>query len=428
MNLLSLTHMLTCLASLPLLMLASGCEPAANETSTYVAVDSGKKGFWPRWSGPRSDLISREKEWSANWPKSGLRVSWEVNVGTGFSSVSVADGRLYTMGHQKGRDHVFCFDATTGKQLWSYDYRCQLVDNLHDGGPGSTPTLDGDRVYTLSREGHLFCFDAVSGEVRWSLELQEKLGIAMPEWGFTCSPLIVDEKLILEAGRTVAFDKLSGEKIWQTKVYRPGYGSPLLFQRAGKRLIAVLNNDKLLVLRLEDGSEVTTFPWTTQFATSSTTPMAYEDTLFISTGYNEGCALLRWRGDELDVVYENRNMRNHMNNCVLWEGKLYGIDGNSHNRRTCQLVCMDYATGKVAWKKRGFGCGSLMMANGYLVVLSDRGTLVLAKANPQGFEELSRTELFDARCWTVPVVVGGRVYCRSAEGDLVCAELPAKKD
>ena len=93
----------------------------------------------------------------------------------------------------------------SGKKHWSHDYKCELVDNLHEGGPGSTPTIDNDRVYTVSREGHLFCFDGKSGDIRWSKELQNELGVQMPEWGFTCSPLVLGDKLILEAGRTRRF-------------------------------------------------------------------------------------------------------------------------------------------------------------------------------------------------------------------------------
>jgi len=406
----------------------AGCGGQERKQPPRYPVAEAKEGYWPRWSGPNSDLISRETGWSADWPKQGLRVAWETNVGIGFSSVSVDDGRLLTMGHRDDREYVYCFDAKSGKQHWSYDYECDLVDNLHEGGPGSTPTIDADRVYTLSREGHLFCLDVRTGEVRWSKQLQAELGVRMPAWGFTCSPLVLGEQLILEAGRTVAFNKLTGEKLWETQLYRPGYGSPRAFQRGDRTLIAVLNNDKLLVVDSKDGSEVASFPWTTQFKTTSTTPIIHKDTIFISTGYNEGCALLRWQDDELEVVYENREMRNHMNNCVLWNGYLYGIDGNSHNPRTCQLVCMNYETGEVAWKKRGFGCGSLMLANGKLMILSDRGTLVLAEAWPTQYRELGRTELFDERCWTVPVVVAGRVYCRNAAGGLVCVSLPAAKE
>lgn len=405
-----------------------GCDGGERSRSQSYPAAAAKQGYWPRWSGPNSDFISRETGWSSKWPKQGLRVDWETNVGIGFSSVSVVDGRLLTMGHRDGRDYVYCLDAKSGKQHWSYDYKCELVDNLHEGGPGSTPTINKDRVFTLSREGHLFCFDVRTGDVHWTKRLQTELGVKMPDWGFTCSPLVLDKKLILEAGRTSAFDTRTGEKLWQTKLYRPGYGSPRAFQRHKEMLVAVLNNDKLLVVNANDGTEVASFPWTTHFKTSSTTPIVHDDTIFLSTGYNQGCALLRWQGDELELVYENREMRNHMNNSVLWNGYLYGIDGNSHNPRTCRLVCMNYETGKVAWKKRGFGCGSLMLANGKLVILSDRGTLVLAEASPREYRELGRTELFDERCWTVPVVVAGRVYCRNAAGDLVCVNLPAAKD
>lgn len=398
---------------------------AAEPTTSTTAVEANAASDqWPRWSGPNADLISREQGWSANWPDAGLPVVWEANVGTGFSSVSIAAGKLYTMGHRDGRDVVYCLDAITGEEIWTHDYACELVDRLHEGGPGSTPTIDNGRVYTVSRQGHLFCLDAANGDVVWSGQLEKLTGVEYPEWGFTCSPLVLGDMLIIEAGRLIALNKNDGEKIWQTKIDRPGYGSPVAFKREGQQLLTVLNNDRLLIVRAMDGSEVASFDWETSFATSSTTPIVIDDKIFISTGYNRGCALLRLAGDELELIYENREMRNHMNNSVLWEGHLYGIDGNSHTSRLCQLVCLEVATGTRKWSEGGFGCGSLMIADGKLLVLSDGGTLAVAQATPDGYDEISRADLLDGRCWTVPVLLDGRVYCRDARGKLVCARLP----
>ena len=402
---------------------ASAAAVKPDSTSAETGNSRAVAGEWPNWRGPRHDGISRETDWLSTWPEGGPAVLWKANVGTGFSSFSVGQGQLYTMGHRDGQDSVYCFDADSGEQVWQHSYACALVDNLHEGGPAATPTVDGERVYTVSKEGHLFCLHADSGKVAWKQELSPLLGVEMPEWGFSCSPLVLGDMLIVEAGRVVALDKISGDVIWQTAPYRPGYGSPVAFKHEGVPMITVLNNDCVLVVRTKDGSEVAKHPWETSFATTSTTPIVADDTIFISSGYQKGCALLKLAGGELSVIYENRDMANHMNNCVLTDGYLFGFSGNSHNARLVALTCMHYDTGEVKWQERGLGCGSLMMAGDQLIALSDEGELLTLKASTEAFEVVSRVQALDGRCWTVPVLAGGRIYCRNSAGDVVCLDV-----
>ena len=402
--------------------------PAGSASAPTAAV-AGKKPLaepgtdWTGWRGPNHDGISSETAWQSKWPEGGPPKLWTAEVGTGFSSVSIAAGRLYTMGHAGDDDTVFCLDAKTGKEIWKHTYACDLFDNLHDGGPACTPTIDDERVYTVSKGGHVFCLGAATGDVVWKLELKELLEVDDPEWGFSCSPLVVGEKLIIETGYTIALDKRSGELIWKTDKYKPGYGSPTLWKTGGEELLSVLNNECLLIVRLGDGTKVDSFPWETQYETSSVTPIVSGDTVFISTGYNRGCTLLRLVDGKLEQVYENKNVRNHMNNCVLWNGYLYGIDGNSHNARVCTVVCLDFTTGERKWLHRELGCGSLLVAGGKLIVLSDEGELVVAPATPDGFKPIAQAEVIEGRCWTVPVLSHGLIYCRTAAGKLVCLDV-----
>ena len=393
----------------------------AQEPSAQKA--GATKAFWPRWRGAADDGISRETEWTSDWTKSEPVVSWRANVGTGFSSFAIVNGNAFTMGHRDGKDSVYCLDAQSGDEKWSHSYDCVLNDNLHEGGPGATPTIDEARVYTLSKQGHLFCLHAATGDVIWRKMVPDVTGVAMPEWGFTSSPYVHDNLVLVDGGRLVAFDKASGERRWQTDKYRPGYGTPVVFQHKDQVLAAVLNNDGFLSVRADTGEKVAFFPWKTDFATNSTTPIVVGDNVFISTGYQRGCALLKHGDGGLEVIYANKGMSNHFNNSVLWEDHVYGISGNSHSSRNCKLVCMELATGKIKWSQRGFGCGSLLLANGKLIVLSDSGDLVIATATPTEFAETSRTSVLEGRCWTVPVLVGGRIYCRNAAGDIVCLDV-----
>ncbi len=419
------------LAALPLVF-CIGCDEKISSVPvaqlvTADAPDELPEGYWPRWSGPNGDLISTERGWSAEWPESGPTLLWRGSVGTGFSSVSVAKNKLYTMGNRDGQDIVFCLDATTGKEIWQHSYPCALVDNLHEGGPGATPTIDGDRVYTLSREGHLFCLGADDGKVLWSKMTPDETGVRHPEWGFTCSPRVLGDSLILEVGRVIAFDKESGDVKWKTEDrYRPGYGSPEFINYQDTPYVAVFTNDCLLVVRASDGKKIATHDWETSYATTSATPIAIDDTIFVSSGYGRGCALLRFNGQSLGEIYDNKNMRNHFNNSVLLDGYLYGIDGNSHNAGSCRLVCMNVKSGERVWGQRGMGCGSLMAADGKLIVLSDDGVLSIVAATPSEYKEISKARVLEGRCWTVPVLAGHRIYARNATGDLVCVDVSGK--
>ncbi|WP_417738097.1 PQQ-binding-like beta-propeller repeat protein [Rosistilla oblonga] len=413
--------------SLCLLILIPGCD-AADPVPVADSVGSQalSTASWPCWMGPRHDGISTEANWSADWPDEGLPIVWTQQLGIGFSSISIADGRLFSMGHVDGEEFVYCLDAATGKTLWTHRYACELVDNLYEGGPGSTPTIDGDLVYTLGKQGQLFCFRAADGEILWQKDLQVDLEIPMPEWGFNSSARVVDDAVVFEAGRVVSYHKLTGEKNWQSEPHRAGYGSVARFAGERSGLLATLDCDAVRITAATDGSEIASFPWKSPFGTNSTTPILAGDKIFISTGYQVGCGLFQLQEDGLDLIYENRSMRNHFNNCILYDGYLYGIDGNSNLGRVVHLVCMNLETGEVAWRERGFGCGSLMIADGKLVILADDGRLVLAEANPEEYRQLASSPFLEGRCWTVPVLAGGHIYGRNAAGKIVCARLPAK--
>ena len=379
---------------------------------------------WLNWMGNRHDGVSSETGWSTEWPEDGLPIVWERQIGIGFSSVSIADGRLFTMGHDDGSETVFCLDLDTGETRWSHNYESTLLDNLYEGGPGATPTIDGDNVYTVGKEGQLFCFRNSDGEIIWQRDLQADLEVKLPEWGFNSSPFIFGDQLILEAGRVVSYDKATGEMNWKTEEHTAGYGSAVSFVHEGADLIATLDSDALRLVQAADGVEIDAFPWKSPFRTNSTTPIVHEGTIYVSTGYQVGCGLFRLTDGKLELVYDNRKMRNHFNNSILYDGYLYGFDGNSNFGRVVNLTCMKHDTGEVMWTESGMGCGSLMIADGKLVILSDDGRLVIANATSAEYKEICSAEILEGRCWTVPVLLDGRVYARNAAGDLVAVQLP----
>lgn len=388
-----------------------------------VAAFFGFGADWPQWRGPDLNLISVDADFQTDWPEDGPPIRWKTKVGVGYSSVSVVGERVWTMGHADDKETVYCLSTKNGEVIWTHRYAGKLVDNLHKGGPGSTPTVDGDRVYSLGKEGQFFCLDKSDGQVVWKFNAGEALGVKTPEWGFTGSPLIVGDRLILDLGRIVALNKNDGEILWKSGLAKAGYGSatPLMF--AGQKAIAVLNNEGLVVLDVNRGEELAFHKWKTNFATNSTSPIVFGNSIFLSTGYQRGCTLLGVNDDTLQTVYEKKTLSNHMSNSVVHKGFIYGFDGNAHRGRNARLVCIEAATGAERWAQKGLGCGSLMMAGDKLLVLSEKGELVIAKANPEKWEELARAQVINERCWTVPVLANGQVYCRNDAGELVCVDV-----
>jgi outer membrane protein assembly factor BamB len=404
-----------------------GTADTLGQNAAAVKIDlrnGSQAASWPNWMGPKHDGISTETGWSSTWPEGGLPVKWTAELGTGFSSFSIVDGLAYSMGHSDGQETVWCLDSESGQKIWSHSYPAVLNPNLYEGGPGSTPTVHGDMVFTLSVDGRLIGFKRKTGEIDWEVDLQQELEVGMHEWGFNASPFILGKQLLLECGRVVSFDWQTGRKIWQSPQHRAGYGSVRPFEHNGEILLASLDCEGLRISHSNDGSEVAFSPWPSPFGTNSTTPIIVNDRIFVSSGYNVGSVMFRLTSGGLEQQYAHRNMRNHFNSSILYEGNLYGFDGNSNLGRVVRLTCMDFETGEVKWKESGLGCGALIIVDGHQLILSDRGDLVLANASPDGFKEIARSRFLEGRCWTAPILLNGRVYGRNAAGHAVCCVLP----
>jgi outer membrane protein assembly factor BamB len=379
-------------------------------------------GDWPRWRGPDLNGISQEKGWTTLWPAEGPRQLWKTSVGTGFSSVAIARERAFTLGNTNGLDTVYCFDAGTGKELWKYSYPCSLDAKYYEGGPGSTPTVEGDNIFTLSKHAQLFGFEAAGGKLLWQRNLMDELGVKKPEWGFAGSPLVEGNLLLLNVGDAgTAVDKTTGKLVWTSGKDAAGYATPVPFTQAGQRCVAIFSGKALVGVRVKDGKPLWVHPWVERWSINIAEPIIAGDKLFIST-FGRGCALLQLTSARPKVVWENKNMANHFNSCVLVNGCIYGINGNTDQPEK-DLRCLELASGAVKWQYQGVGLGSLMVADGKLIVLSDRGELIVAEATSAGFKPLARAQVLGDKCWTPPVLANGRIYCRNASGTLICLDV-----
>lgn len=391
----------------------------------FLAVSPAAADDWPHWRGLDQNGISREKGWLDQWPKEGPAILWKASVGTGFSSVSIANGKLYTMGHDNGKDMVWCLDAVTGKVVWKHSYDADIGDNLFEGGPTATPTVQDGSVYTLSRWGDLFCFDAASGKVRWSRNVAKDEEMPVPGWGFASSPVVHDKLVLLTMGQAgLAVDKASGKTAWTSAKEEAGYSTPLLFKKGNDTFAIVSSGNAYLAVNAASGKGLWQVDWITRYGINAADPILAGNQLFLSTGYNKGCGLFQTGDGEPKEAWRNKNLRNQFNSSVLLDGFVYGIDGDTVTAQS--FKCLELKTGEVRWTQDGIGMGALMAADGKLIVLSDKGELLVAAASPEGFKPSARAKVLEGKCWTVPVLANGRIYCRSATGELVCIDVAKK--
>jgi outer membrane protein assembly factor BamB len=376
---------------------------------------------WPQWRGANRDGISRDAAWFEGWP-ADPKPAWSAQVGIGFSSVAVVQGRVFTMGNKDDVDVVSCLDAETGRVIWAHSYPCPLEPRYYEGGPSATPTVRDGRVYTFSKRGHLFALAAEDGSVLWSRNLGQELELEFPEWGLAGSPLVHDTLIILNAGGAgTAVHRQTGEIAWTSNSARSGYATPVPFEFEGRPVVAIFSAKALVAVDPATGRLLWEHPWESPRDINAADPIISGDTIFISS--EAGSALLRMREDGVTVVWSHRSiMRNYFNPSVLVDGHLYGIDGTTH--RPTALTCLEMQTGEVRWSEPNFGSGALMAAGGKLIVL-DRGELIVAEATSERFTPLARAQVLGGKCWTVPVLAEGAVYGRNAAGHLVRVALEA---
>jgi outer membrane protein assembly factor BamB len=376
-------------------------------------------GDWPHWMGPNGDNKSAAAN-SFNPDFSQWKVAWSTNIGPGYSSVAVANGRAIVMGHNReSEETVYCFDAKTGALNWKHSYKAELMPLMHEGGPNATATIIGDAVITLGKDGQVHRLAAANGKPAWSVKLTEATGVPVPRWGFASSPVVSGKEIILAAGKIITLDLETGKTVWvSTNDYPAGYTSAVVFDRTGQKYIAALDGKGLSIFSFDKHAEVARHPFKAMFDVVMATPIVLgEGRIFIAS--NIGSELVAFDGKTLSGVWAGTEMKNSLNNSVVFGETLYGIDFSQQGPAS-RFVALDLKDGKPKWVKPAFGFGTTMGVGSVVVALTENGELVDIKTGGADYDEISRRQILGKTCWTTPVYANERLYARNSAGELVC--------
>ena len=390
---------------------------------------------WTEFRGPGRAAVSPETGLLRSWPEDGPKVIWRRPLGEGFSGFAISGEHFYTLFRVGDDEFAGGFRVADGEELWRVRIGKAFSDEFGKG-PRATPTLAGDAVYALGGKGNLMSLGAATGEVLWQIDLHkdypfygprwEATGLTAPQvqipnWGYSGSPLVEGGLVLVETGAredksVVAFDAETGKTRWSATGDVLGYASLLAVTLNGRRQILTTNTQELISL-LPDGEVYWRHPWPQP--TALTQPVFLPpDKIFIS--HNEAGALLRVGSDggkpTIEPLWQSRVLKNFWSSSVAYEGRIYGFDNAT-------LKCLSAETGEQRWAKRGLGKGSLVIADGLLMVFGDQGQLTLIEAASDTYDQKGQVRIFDAaRTWTPPAIAGGRLYLRGPD-EMVCLDL-----
>ncbi len=390
-------------------------------------------GDWPQFLGPDRNGVSAETGLIQSWPKEGPPVVWEKRIGEGYSGVAVSGGAAVVFYRSGGDEVVECLGAADGKPRWTHATPTKYRDRFGKGnGPRSTPLIDGKFVYTLGAEGRLQCLDLESGKPAWEKNLAEDYRVPPNYFGVGTTPLVEGKLLLLNVGGKqgagiVAFDKETGKEAWKATDDPASYSSPVAVTVDGVRDVVFFTREGLVALDPENGSLRAKKRWRAAYDASvnAATPLLLDGHVFLTASYETGAVLLKLKKDGVSEVWSNdESLSAHYTTPVRQGDFLYGCDGRQE--QGARLRCVEWKTGKVRWTKEGFGCASLLLADGNIFALTEDGDLVLVEATPDGYKEKARAAELTGPCRAPLALADGRLYGRD-DRKVVCWNVAAKK-
>lgn len=382
---------------------------------------------WPTWRGLDRTNISHETGLLQRWGDGGPTLLWKAgNLGEGFSSVSVVNDVVLTMGNRNGQEQVIALDALDeGRELWSATIGPVRFDGAGYPGPRSSPTYDSGRVYAIGLNGDLVCLAADDGKLIWRRDLVGDFGGKLPTWGYAESALVDGPWLLCTPGggqaTIVALDKRSGQTVWESPIGdTAGYSSIITIEPDGLKQYAQFTAQGLIGVRAHDGKFLWRYAAPANGTANISTPVADKNLVFAASGYGTGGGLARITVDgqqaTAEEAYFTKNMKNHHGGMVLLGGYLYGSNDPG------MLTCLEFSTGKSMWSDRATGKCAIVCADGHIYARSEEGKVSLVEATPAEFRlkgQFEQPDRSNQPSWPHPVIADGRLYLRD-QTNLLC--------
>ena len=397
-----------------------------------AAAQSNAAGEWPQILGPQRNGLSTETGLLDSWPDQGPKVVWRAAGGVGMSGLAISHGRVLTLVQREGKQWLVALNAQTGDPVWQTaiapEYR-----NAMGNGPRATPTISGNQVFVFTGEGTLAAVDFGDGKPLWSHKVIDELSGKEAEYGMACSPLVVGEQVIVTAGAPkatlVAYQTKSGKQLWTAGGDPAGYSSPALLNLGGRPQIVAFTGSSALGVAPATGTVLWRYPYETNFQCNIVTPLEFKGQIFLSSGENHGSVLLALKPQadqfEISAVWESLGpksvLRNEWQTSMLLDGYLYGMDNVGGAGPITHLTCVNAATGERMWQVPRFGKGNLIAADGKLFISTMKGELVVARASPDGYDEIGRVTVVGSTR-QAPALAKGLLYLRDDQ-EIVCIDL-----
>jgi len=372
------------------------------------------EGNFPRFLGAEmknwisGDLLP--EDWYLKQPQE----LWRREIGEGWSAFSVVGSYAYTM-EQRGKSEVtICYELLTGKPVWVHQEDVRFEESMGSDGPRSTPSLSEGKVYSLGATGILNCLDARTGDLIWRKDTLADVSQSVPTWAKSCSPLVVDGKVIITLGseskdNLAAFDSGNGDLIWRSGDYSSSYASPVLATLAGERQIVALQQKSVDGYDIETGEILWSFPIGNPQGNCAS-PLIQGDTVITSSGYGYGTHRIKIRKEgsqfESKELWHSRKLKAKFADMVIKDGYLYGLNDG-------RLVCLDLADGSLKWRGKNFGHGQLLGVGDHLILQAERGELFILELNAEEETIVQEIPALDHRTWNHPTLVGRILLVRN---------------
>ena len=389
---------------------------------------------WAQWGGPQRNFTSEAKGLAASWPATGPQRIWQRELGEGYSAIVAEHGTLYTMYRKGENEVVIALDAATGKTLWEYSYAAPFspqYDMSNGPGPHATPLVVGNFVFSSGATSKLHCLDKKTGKVLWSHDLIIEFHGTLRVNGYSCSPIAYKDKVVMmvggEASSLVAFNQKDGSVGWKKHDFRNSTSSPIIINVNGQDQLVAFMYGEVVGLDPNNGNLLWSHPHPVEHGLNTCTPVWGSDNLlFISSGYDGGSRVLKIsRSAEktnVEELWAHRLMRVHFSNAIRVGDVVYGSSGDFG---PAPFTAVDVKTGKVLWRNRTFPRASFLSADGHFIILDEDGQLILATPTPEGLTVTSKAAVLSNQAWTVPSLVGTRLYLRDRK-NIMALELGAQ--